>query len=422
MSTSRQGSATRRNRYARSSTTTSVTQMLSDSCSSLLQRLTTRVRGNSALNDAANSKTAAIRRSPNTNHLSTTRIRLEDKYSTILDKYSRKKRQDRVDRGSTDYRRTRERDHSYYHREDSPYVRDEKTLEPSMTRAVIKSPTSVVLSEKAYPYVKSSASKDFKREKTPGYHRSDRQTLLTSETYRRYGRHKSGHVETRTRKVRPYRNGKSEQLEPSSTALRLARPMKLDSMKERRNDRLDPDKTPTSSVARENDVQETVDDTDPAIVEREAKRKEIQSLIMKYAAMEDTYSQLAAGGQVKMRPSTADIIASKYRKDIHQSERKDAAKTAAVSAASVVNNADHAIVSCRTACVADICGPPGSRQCCYPLRRNRVRCCCCCVPTPFPPTLITRGCCSAASAIVNKPLALQLAAIFALRRSQPLQT
>ncbi|XP_076240266.1 CDC like kinase darkener of apricot [Calliopsis andreniformis] len=343
MSTSRQGSTTRRNRYARSSTTTSVTQMLSESCSSLLQRLTTRVRGTSTVNDNVASKPASIRRSPNTNHLGSTRTRLEDKYSAILDKYSRKKRHDHSDRDSVDYRRTRERDHSYFYREDSPFVRDEKTLEPSMTRTVIKSPASVVLSEKAYPYVKSPTVKDFKREKTPGYRRSDRQTLLTSETYRRYGRHKSGHAETRTRKVRPYRNGKSEQLESSSTALRLARPMKLEtSTKERRSDAVDPDKTPTTSVVRENDAKTGHEDTDPTIAAREAKRKEIQSLIMMYAAMEDTYSQLAAGGQVKMRPSTTDIIASKYRKDIHQTERKDDAKSA-VSAASVVNNADHAI-------------------------------------------------------------------------------
>lgn len=226
-----------------------------------------------------------------------------------------------------------------------------------MTRTVIKSPTSVVLSEKAYPYVKSSNAKDFKREKTPGYHRADKHSLLNSDTYKRYGRHKSGHAETRTRKVRPYRNGKSEQLESSSTALRLARPMKVESFissKEEKNPEEDPDKTPTSSVAKENDnvaTVEAVEESDPAISERAAKRKEIQSLILKYAAMEETYSQLAAGGQVKMRPSTTDKIASKYKKGTRQSERKDASKSAV--AASVVDNhvdaIQHAIVSCRAA-------------------------------------------------------------------------
>lgn len=355
MSTSRQDSAGRRNRYARSSTTTSVTQLLSDSCSSLLQRLTTRVRGTSTVNDnMVNKPTIITRHSPIVNQLNSARARIEDKYCTILDKYSRKKH---TDRPSVDYGpRTRERD-AYFRREDSPFVRDEKTLEPSMTRTVIKSPTSVVLSEKAYPYVKSSNAKDFKREKTPGYHRADKHSLLNSDTYKRYGRHKSGHAETRTRKVRPYRNGKSEQLESSSTALRLARPMKVESFissKEEKNPEEDPDKTPTSSVAKENDnvaTVEAVEESDPAISERAAKRKEIQSLILKYAAMEETYSQLAAGGQVKMRPSTTDKIASKYKKGTRQSERKDASKSAV--AASVVDNhvdaIQHAIVSCRAA-------------------------------------------------------------------------
>ncbi|XP_017883302.1 serine/threonine-protein kinase Doa isoform X1 [Ceratina calcarata] len=336
MSTSRQDSAGRRSRYARSSTTTSVTQLLSDSCSNLLQRLTTRVRGMSTVNDNVASKTAAARRSPIGSRLNGTRY--EDKYS-ILDKYSRKKQQDQVDRSTRDYfHRTRERDHSYYRREDSPFVRDEKTLEPSMTRTVVKSPTSVVLSEKAYPYVKPSTMKDFKRDKTPGYHRIDKQALLNSDTYRRYGRHKSGHAETRTRKVRPYRNGKSEQLD--SVALKLSRSGKdaLASKEGTKND--DPDKTPTGSVTKENNnnnnntiLQATdTDETDPAISERAAKRKEIQSLILKYAAMEETYSELAAGGQVKMRPSTTDIIARKYRKN----ERTNASKSALD--ASVVNN------------------------------------------------------------------------------------
>ncbi|XP_076678625.1 CDC like kinase darkener of apricot isoform X2 [Andrena cerasifolii] len=361
MSTSRQGSSTRRSRYARSSTTTSVTQMLTDSCSSLLQRLATRVRGASSVNDNVGSKAAPARRSPNVSQLSATRTRLEDKYSTILDKYTRRKRHTEQ-QACHDYRRTHERDHSYYRREDSPYVREEKTLEPSVTRTVIKSPASVVLSEKAYPYVKSAAVKDFRREKTPGYHhhRADRQALLTSDSYRRYGRHKSGHAETHTRKVRPYRNGKSEQLESRSAALRLARPMKVDASagKGRADDASDPEKTPTSSVNPEKDAAQAIghEDTDPAVTERAAKRKEIQSLIMKYAAMEETYSQLAAGGQVKMRPSTTDIIASKYRKDI-QSERKDAAKGAAVvvSAASVVSNADavHHAISPRPPSVED---------------------------------------------------------------------
>lgn len=357
MSTNRQGSTTRRNRYARSSTTTSVTQLLSDSCSSLLQRLTTRVRGTSTTNDRGVRNAATGRRSPHTSQLGITRTRLEDKYSTILDKYSSKKRHDLPDQTPIDYSRNRERDHSYFQREDSPFVREEKTLEPSMTRTVVKSPTNVVLSEKAYPYVRSATGADSKREKTPAYHRTDRQTLLNSEAYRRYGRHKSGHAETRTRKVRPHRSGKSEQLEGYSTALRLARPTKGDPLTVglKSEPAADPDKTPTNTGNCENavDALQTIDadENDPTISERAAKRKEIQSLIMKYAAMEDAYSELAASAQAKTRPSTTDIIASKYRKSNQQNDCKEVSKSAVVS--SVVNNADantqDAIVSYRTA-------------------------------------------------------------------------
>ena len=359
----------------------------------------------STVNDNVSNNKPAARRSPIITQLNSARARIEDKYSAILDKYSRKKQQDRADRPSVDYRRTRERDrdHAYFRREDSPFVRDEKTLEPSMTRTVIKSPTSVILSEKAYPYVKSTTAKEFKREKTPGYHRADKQhSLLNSDTCRRYGRHKSGHAETRTRKVRPYRNGKSEQLESSSlssaAALRLARPMKVEPLasKARNDDDEDPDKTPTSSVHGDNandngvvppTIDTTEEETDPAITERAAKRKEIESLILKYAAMEETYAQLAGGGgQAKMRPSTTDIIASKYRKSARQSERKDALKSA--MAASVVNShadtVQNAIVSCRAAgfrishrgCVCVVCVDLWISNTTVALPPF---CCCCCV-------------------------------------------
>ncbi|XP_076173499.1 CDC like kinase darkener of apricot isoform X1 [Ptiloglossa arizonensis] len=322
MSTSRQSTANQRNRYARSSTTTSMTQILSDSCSNLLQRLTTRVRGTSTLSDNVTNKTAPPRRSPNPGQLNSTSTFLKDTYSSIVDKYMRKKRQERVDRGSVDYRRTHERDHSYYRWKDTYFVRDDSTLEPSVSR------NSVVLPDKSYG--KSVATKQFRREKTPGYHRSERQTLLNSDSYRRYGRHKSGHAETRTLKVRPYRNGKSEQLETNSATLRLARFAKGDMAK--KSVAVDPDKTPTAS-----------DTEDPAIIERAAKRKEIQSLLLKYAAMEETYSELAAAGQGRTRMSITDIITSKYRKSNHRNERKDAAPISNASVVNDVNAIQHAI-------------------------------------------------------------------------------
>lgn len=375
MSTSRQSSNSRarNHRYARSSTTTSVTQMLSDSCTSLLQKLTTRVRGTSTLNDRGMGG-ATARRSPNIARLGSTRSRLEDKYSTILDKYA-KRHADDSGRANRDYHRKQEhRGHSYYHRDNSPFVRDDKTLEPSVTRSIIKSPTNVLLSEKAYPYVSSAIGREPRREKTPAYSRVDRHTLMNSETYRRYGRHKSGHAETRSRKVRPHRNGKSEQLESHSASLRLSRPVRIEPLTFADQSQVvaDRDKTPIVNSYNAQALPEMVqsdivqpvhdaltEDEDPTISDRAAKRKEIQSLIMKYVAMEDAYSQLAAGAQADARPSTTDIIASKYRKSNHQqhnSHKDHASKGGAVVAstgASVIGDmvdAVHgAIVSCRTA-------------------------------------------------------------------------
>lgn len=346
MSTSRQGSAPRRSRYGRSSTTTSVTQLLSDSCTSLLQKLTTRVRGTSALNDRG--------RSPNISRLRNTRSRLEDKYNTILDKYSSKRAVDDSEQNVRDYSRN-ERDHSYYHRDDSPFVRDDKTLESSMSRSVIKSPTSVLLSEKAYPYVSSAISREPRREKTPAYGRMNRsQILLNSEAYHRYGRHKSGHAETRNRKVRPHRKGKSEQLEGHSTSLRLTRPIKIEPFVDDQEVAMDPDKTPIANSNTDNEnVAKNIALTaeDPAISDRAVKRKEIQSLILKYAAMEDTYSQLASAGEAtNVRPSMTDLIANKYRRSNHCNNQKDNASksTVASNTISEVDTIHGAIVSCRT--------------------------------------------------------------------------
>lgn len=314
------------------------------------------------------------RRSPNVNLLGSTRNRLENKYKygTILDKYASKRRADDSEQAVRSYSRKEERDHSYC-RPDSPFARDDKTLEPSVSRTIVKSPTSVLLTEKAYPYVSSAMGREARREKTPVYSRADRQTLLNSEAYRRYGRHKSGHAETRSRKVRPHRSGKSEQLEPHSASLTVSRPIKIAPLAFANENEaaVDPDKTPIANSDADNagnvarnvtrnalvDVLSRDMDTDAAISDRAAKRKEIQSLILKYAAMEDTYSQLASGGQANAPPSTTDLIASKYRKSDNRNDQKDNMSQSTVEhpVASAINEmAMHAIapiVSCRTALV-----------------------------------------------------------------------
>ncbi|XP_015116499.1 dual specificity protein kinase CLK2 isoform X1 [Diachasma alloeum] len=283
-SSSRQPSTSRRNRYTRSSTA-SVTQLLSDSCSNLLQRLTTRVRGPSTTVD----RQSTVARSPvrPTRDLGTTRSRLEDKYQSILDRYSKRKDGDTV---NNNYKRsnTRNNNEVYVKDELSPFTREEKTLEPE------PKPRSVVLTEKAYPYVSTSG---VKREKTPGYHRHDRSNHLTTESIKRYGRHKSGQTENRSRKVRPlHRSGKSEQLEGT-----FGRPKRRES----EDCNGDSDRTPTQRIP------DTIEDE--AITEREAKRKEIQGLIMKYSAIDEAYGKVG-GANGEAKPSAADIIASKYQK------------------------------------------------------------------------------------------------------------
>ncbi|KAK0168346.1 hypothetical protein PV327_002160 [Microctonus hyperodae] len=291
MSSSRQNSTSNRRRYARSSTT-SVTQLLSDSCTNLLQRLTTRVRGPSNTNDRS-----VIKRSPigMSRDLGSTRHRLEDKYSSILDRYIKKRDDESM---NNNYKRRHDLN-SRHHDGISPFVREEKTLEPSVTRTIVKSATtnSVLLSEKAYPYVSASV----RREKTPGYQRIDRQTLMNSETYRRYGRHKSGNAETKNRKIRPNnRSGKSEQLE----GCRLKRRCSKEPSASNNNDL---DKMPTQKISN------TIGN-DPTLIEREAKRKEIQTLIMKYSAIDEAYGNVG-GNIADVKPTAAEIIASKYQKN-----------------------------------------------------------------------------------------------------------
>jgi hypothetical protein len=141
------------------------------------------------------------------------------------------------------------------------------------------------------------------------------------EAYDRYGRHKSGQAESRTRKVRPRaRHGKSEQLEGSSSSASV-----------------DPERTPLAEGGGVGGgggggggVEVASTPLDPAILEREAKRKEIQSLIMKYAALDDIYGK---------SDSTADAQQHHYyHQRLQQPSRL--AKTADLSRASSKSRED----------------------------------------------------------------------------------
>ncbi|KAE9534954.1 hypothetical protein AGLY_008246 [Aphis glycines] len=186
----------RRTRYARSSTV-SVTQMLSDSCSSLINRITGRSRGPSecirkpelkpvetSRNHNIPSSSSSSSYLPSPFHSSGYSVRNEDRYLSALDAHR--------------YRRQQ--------------------------RPLTKSATTVLLSEKAYPFVHQTP-----REKTP------------------YRRHKPN-------------------------VLLSIRPLK---------------RSPTTITATIHTPEPVVQPVDPVITEREARRKEIQTLIMKYSALDN---------------------------------------------------------------------------------------------------------------------------------------
>lgn len=70
-------------------------------------------------------------------------------------------------------------------------------------------------------------------------------------------------------------------------------------------------KTGTAVTPEDDDVTPTPSVPDP-VAEREAKRKEIQSLIMKYSALDEAYNKTSAVAAAPEPPSVAAAIAQKY--------------------------------------------------------------------------------------------------------------
>lgn len=289
--TNNNSATARRTRYSRSSTT-SVAQLLSESCTSLLQKLTTRVRGPSASADAASGSHDTKSNNNNgypqnpffgghplTTSKSTTvvpnfgqtRSRLEDKYSNVLDKiYNNKKR--------------------YSEKPDGPV--SGRTLSKSSTTA------NVLLTEKAYPYVSK-----VQREKTPyrgesrnsHYNNQWRQQQYPEPPYSYLDRdsayrvrHRSNHSELRPRKSsKPHRSGISEVNERKNTGNLKLCPVEIPLTGEK------PVPVHVATHApKPAKVEENAQVQDGALSEREAKRKEIQSLIKKYSALDDFYNRL----------------------------------------------------------------------------------------------------------------------------------
>ncbi|KAF5270381.1 hypothetical protein FQR65_LT05569 [Abscondita terminalis] len=304
-------SSTRRNRYIRSST--SVTQMLTDSCSSLLQRLATKVRGPSATIDRINNSLSSNAKTNNFDspNINPTRSRLfDEKYASVLDKIYGKKKD------------------------------SERTIEPSIGRTLTKSATTanVLLSEKAYPYVTNAH-----REKTP--YKSDNKfsqfraqypeppyTYLDRDTTLRVRHKSSNQSELRPRRSsKPRRSGKSEVSDrrtSSNLNLKLC-PVEIPLVDDGFVSKSPPTKSSyhkpsTSGVATSSSCSSinnvnggNDDDATPtpslpdAVSEREAKRKEIQSLIMKYSALDEVYNR--TGTTIQPISSAASTIAQKYQ-------------------------------------------------------------------------------------------------------------
>ncbi|CAG9854197.1 unnamed protein product [Phyllotreta striolata] len=292
---------THRPRYARSSTTSNVAQLLSDSCSSLFQKLTTRVRGLSTTverqlpadgyptpaNNAGASPRGFVPLSasksttvvPNFGH---TISRLEDKYSSVLDKI--------------------------YKKNNKP---QEKTPAPQVPpgRALTKSSTTVNC---YYPEKSVYDSKDhpvYRREKTPykesrkslhatrHYHEPQYVYLDKDAAYR--VRHNSNHSELRPKRTSKshHRNGLSEVNDRKSSTSH----MKWYPVEIKYYDKPTTTLTPIHGTVEKSSPNSLPGDKEttptPSVPDeeskREAKRLEIQNLIAKYSALDEAYDYKA---------------------------------------------------------------------------------------------------------------------------------
>lgn len=265
-------------RYGRSSTI-SVTQMLTDSCSSLLQKLTTRVRGPSATtNDNSSPQSPSVNN--NDSLLGSTRSRLEDKYSAVLEKLAGKRREP-----------------------------DKGNAEPSAPSSLAKSATSVAIGDRAYPHLSGVV-----REKTPyrshaHHHNDDSHDYLDRNSAYRV-RHKSNNNESaRPRRIsRQVRAGKSENGERRNNTENLLKlcPVEIpeSTLYEEQIPSYRDEITPTNCAVPAPPAASVDNLVDPMIAEREAKRKEIQSLIMKYSALDEAYNRATNSTAVQAESSS----------------------------------------------------------------------------------------------------------------------
>lgn len=254
--------------------------------------------------------------------LGSTRSRLEDKYSAVLDKVANRKKE--LEKKDNDDR--------------------ERTIEPSISRSIVKSITNAVFGDKSHPYVSAVTPRDKTRDKTPFKHNVDKKASIHRSyvddhkqhhdhrdnnsslySYDRHGKDRDSAYRTKTKSNhenrRISRTGKSE------TSERLAQmrlcPVNIDDESINGRRMAAPLSTSASCAlvgstrpnnkqerAFHEDDDETTPIADPAVIERENRRKEIQSLIMKYSALDEVYGRVGETSNRGPPPTTAPAPAS----------------------------------------------------------------------------------------------------------------
>lgn len=254
--------------------------------------------------------------------LGSTRSRLEDKYSAVLDKVANRKKE--LEKKDNDDR--------------------ERTIEPSISRSIVKSITNAVFGEKSYPYVNPVTPREKTRDKTPFKHNADKKASIHRnyvDDHKQHHDHRDNnsslysfdriHGKDRDSAYRMkaksnHENRRISRTEKSETSERLAQmrlcPVNIDD-ESINGRRMAPLSTSASSnivsSGRANNKQERAfheedDETtpiaDPAVLERENRRKEIQSLIMKYSALDEVYGRVGEASSTRGPPPTNPAPAS----------------------------------------------------------------------------------------------------------------
>ncbi|KAI5750060.1 hypothetical protein M8J76_012526 [Diaphorina citri] len=365
-------SAPRRHRYGRSSTV-SVTQLLQDSCSNLIHRIATRVRGPSQTNEPPQTTTATVNSSPkfgrflstnnterqlnplshssskgyfserherrwrtntarlklpeesassscsnlnnslhNISSLGVTRSRLEDKYSNILEKYD-----------SPRYRSQKETpaDSNRIIRKKSLCDKYGSDLAPPSTSGVSRLSTTREKTRDKTPYAGDHLRRSIHR---PSSSRVRQKSGLFSTYSSTNSASTHSHLDTLANDENVANNNipSSSRLQPSlsRTSLSTFKPLDQPENKMYNVRPWKPGKseaktvTPTKQLdsklslcKKTSTALDNIDLLDPVVSEREAKRKEIQSLIMKYAAVDDETEE-----QCEPTPSAITKCQQKY--------------------------------------------------------------------------------------------------------------